>query len=101
MDADGAVILALDSRDVTNHGLLDQRWRYWNRLPRDGTLCRLVNDTVQGAGAGIGVFTLGQVHLTGVKMNNNSIGLQVNHGGTVVGGATMHGNNRGIHMVAG
>ena len=67
----------------------------------DGGLCRLINDTVEGAGNGVAVFTLGQARLTGVKLNNNSGGLFVDHGGSVVGDATMQGNGRGIGLVAG
>ena len=69
----------------------------------DGALCRLNNDTVQGAtdGAGIAVFTLSGARLTGVTLLNNGIGLQVVNGATAVGDATMRGNNRGIHMVTG
>jgi hypothetical protein len=94
------VVLVLDSRDVTITGFSINGGA--NGIDcLDGTLCRLVNDTVQGASNGIGVFTLGQARLTGVKLNNNSVGLFVNHGGTVVGDATMQGNNRGIQMLAG
>jgi hypothetical protein len=94
------VVLVLDSRDVTITGFSINGGA--NGIDcLDGTLCRLVNDTVQGAGNGIGVFTFGQARLTGVKLNNNSVGLYVNHGGTVVGDATMQGNGRGIQMLAG
>jgi hypothetical protein len=69
----------------------------------DGAMCRLTNDTVQGAtdGAGIAVFTLSRARLTGVTLLNNGIGLQVINGASVVGDATMRGNNRGMHMVSG
>jgi hypothetical protein len=67
----------------------------------DGALCRLSNDTVQNAGNGVAVFTLGQARLTGVKLNNNAVGLFVNHGGAVVGDATMQGNGQGMRMLAG
>jgi hypothetical protein len=66
-----------------------------------GSLCRLTNDTVQGAGLGIGVFTLTRARLTGVTLLNNGTGLLVNHGGAVVGDATMRGNGTGLSLLAG
>jgi hypothetical protein len=94
------VIGVLDSRDVTITG-----FSIFGGLDGiacgDGALCRLTRDTVDGAtGNGVAVFTLGQARLTSVKLNNNDIGLYVNHGGTVIGDATMQGNNQGIRMLA-
>jgi Right handed beta helix region len=67
----------------------------------DGSLCRLTKDIVQNAGLGIGVFTLTRARLTGVTLLNNGTGLLVNHGGAVLGDATMRGNGIGLDMLAG
>jgi hypothetical protein len=102
-DASGSaldVIDVIDSRDVTITGF-SIFGGGGGITCADGTLCRLTSDTVQGAGNGIGVLTLGQARLTRVKLNNNDVGLFVDHGGTVVGDATMQGNNQGIRMFAG
>lgn len=102
-DASGGtldVIGVSDSRDVTITGFSISGGGSGISCA-DGALCRVVNVTVQGAGSGIGVFTLGQARLTGVKLINNSVGLFVDHGGDVVGDATMQGNNQGIRMHTG
>jgi len=96
------VIDVIDSRDVTITGFTINGGSNGSGIACfAGSLCLLTNDTVQGASAGIGVFSLGQARVHGVKLLNNDLGLQVNHGGTVIGDATMQGNNRGIHMVLG
>jgi hypothetical protein len=67
----------------------------------DGSLCRLTKDTIQNAGTGIGVYTITRARLTGVTLLNNGTGVFINHGGGVVGDATMRGNGIGLHLVAG
>jgi len=96
------VIDVFDSRDVTITGFSINGGSLGVSCA-DGSLCRLNNDTIQGAtaGAGIGVFLFSSAHLAGIKLLNNAIGLQVANGGMVNGDATMRGNFRGIHMVVG
>ena len=69
----------------------------------DGSLCRVTNVTVQGAGdgAGVAVFTLSRARLTAVTMKNNAYGLQMVNGANVLGDATMQGNWRGMQLVTG
>ena len=96
------VIDVFDSRDVTITGFSINGGSLGVSCA-DGSLCRLNNATIQGAtgGGGIGVFLFSSAHLTGIKLLNNAIGLQVANGGSVNGDATMQGNYRGVHLVTG
>jgi hypothetical protein len=102
-DASGGTldtIQVTDSRDVTITGLSIFGGADGIACA-DGALCRLTNDTVQNAGNGVAVFTIGQARLTGMKLNNNAVGLFVNHGGDIVGDASMQGNDQGMRILAG